>query len=45
MSVETLTIILSFCLGYIWGVTTAKRIAVKTINQYNAVMNKRGSTK
>ncbi len=35
MTVETLTIIsasaLSFCLGFIWGMITAKNIAVKIL--------------
>lgn len=39
MSVETLIIIsasaLSFCLGFIWGMITAKRIAIKVIRKYN----------
>jgi uncharacterized protein YneF (UPF0154 family) len=36
MSIETLIIIsaLSFCLGFIWGMITAKRIVMKMINQY-----------
>jgi len=49
MSVETLIIIsasaLSFCLGFIWGMITAKRIAVKILNQYNIDMNKREDTR
>lgn len=39
MSVETLIIIsasaLSFCLGFIWGMITSKRIAIKVIRKYN----------
>ena len=34
-----------FCLGFIWGMITSKRIAIRILNQYNIDMNKRGDTR